>query len=125
MIEFFFKGGYMMWLLLLIAIVILVLTVKKVLDLFVNKSLPSNKLETGINAIFFWGGISALLGAFAHFHGMYISMIIISEANDISPAIVAAGYGVSLIAMLAGLLIFIISAIIWFVFRWRFKKLAA
>jgi len=52
MIEFFFKGGYMMWLLLLIAIVILVLTVKKVLDLFVNKSLPSNKLETGINAIF-------------------------------------------------------------------------
>ena len=124
MIEFFIKGGYMMWLLLVIAIVILVLTVKKILDLFVNKNLPSDKLENGINAILFWGAISAMLGTFAHFHGMYIAMMLISDANDISPTIVADGYGVSLITILAGLFIFIISAIVWFVFRWRYKKLS-
>jgi len=124
MIEFFFKGGYMMWLLLMIAIVILILTVKKVIDLFVNKNLPSNQMESGINAILFWGAISALLGTFAHFHGMYLAMVAISQANDISPAIVADGYGVSLIAMLTGLFIFIISAIIWFIFRWQIKKLS-
>ena len=124
MIQFFFMGGYMMWLLLLIAFVILILAVKKAIDLFVNKNLPSNKLETGINAILFWGAISALLGSFAHFHGVYLAMVEISQANDISPAIVAMGYGVSLISILTGLFKFIISAIIWFVFRWQYKKLS-
>ncbi|MBC8182442.1 MotA/TolQ/ExbB proton channel family protein [candidate division KSB1 bacterium] len=124
MIEFFFRGGYMMWLLLLTAIVILILTVKKVIDLFVNQNLPSNKLENGINAILFWGATSALLGTFAHFQGMYYAMLAISQANDISPAIVAMGYGVSLITILTGLFIFIISAIIWFIFRWQYKKLS-
>jgi len=124
MFEFFLKGGYMMWLLLLTAIAILFLTIKKVIDLFVKKKLPANQLENGINAILFWGAISALLGTFAHFHGMYYAMVAISQANDISPAIVAMGYGISLITILTGLFIFIISAIVWFVFRWRCKKLS-
>jgi biopolymer transport protein ExbB/TolQ len=47
----------------------------------------------------------------------------IAEANDISPAIVAMGYGMSLTSILFGLFIFIVSMSIWFFFRWRFKKI--
>ena len=124
MIMFFMQGGYMMWLLIITAIVILILTVKKTIDLFVKQNLPPRQLESGINAIVFGGAISALLGTFAHYQGMYIAMQMIAEAHDISPAIVAAGYGVSLITILTGLFIFIISAIIWFIFRWRYKTLS-
>ena len=123
MIHFFMSGGYMMWLLLILTIVILILAIKKSIELFTKDNLSTEQLESGVNAIVFWGVISALLGTFGHFHGMYLAMQAISHARDISPAIVAMGYGVSLITLLSGLFIFIISAIIWFVFRWQLKRL--
>lgn len=121
MISFIQKGGPFMWLILVIAIAIVVLTVKKVIDFFVKKNLNKLELESGLNAIIFWGAISALIGFLGHFMGVFYAMEAISEANDISPAIVAMGYGVSLITILSGLTVFLISSIIWFVFRWQLK----
>lgn len=123
MFTFFIKGGVYMWPLLLFAIIIIVLAVKKAIDLFVKKDINHFQLEKGINAILFWGGMSALIGFLGHYHGVYIAMWAIARANDISPAIVAAGYGVSLITILFGLIVFFFSALIWFLFRWRYKQL--
>jgi len=81
-------------------------------------------LESGINAIVFWGAISAIVGFFAHYLGVYYAMLAIQRANDISPAIVAYGSSMSLITILTGLTIFIFSAIIWFVLRWRYKQIS-
>jgi len=123
MFTLFMQGGFYMWPLLLFAIIILVLSIKKIIDLFFNPTLSHVKLESGINSILFWGGMSVLIGFLGHYHGMYLAMQAISRASDISPAIVAMGYGVSLISVLFGLLILLFSSIIWFVFRWRFKQL--
>jgi hypothetical protein len=124
MIQFFFEGGPMMWFLLIIAIMILVLSVRKALQLYGTKELPRPALEAGINAIVFWGAISAIVGFFSHYLGVYYAMLAINRANDISPAIVAYGYSMSLITILSGLTIFIFSAIIWFVLRWRYKQIS-
>jgi biopolymer transport protein ExbB/TolQ len=123
MFTLFMQGGFYMWPLLLFAIIILVLSIKKIIDLFFKPDLSQVKLESGINSILFWGGMSVLIGFLGHFHGLYLAMQAISRASDISPAIVAMGYGVSLITVLFGLLILLISALIWFVLRWRLKKL--
>ena len=125
MISFFIKGGFFMWPLLILAISIIILSIKKIIDLFIKKDLNHAELESGINAIIFWGGISALIGFFAHYMGLFMAMMAICRAHDISPAIVSRGYAVSLITVLTGLLILIISSIIWFVLRWRYKKMVA
>ena len=124
MVNFFFSGGSMMWLFLIIALLILYLSVKKAIQLFGKNELPGPVLENGINAIIFWGSISVILGFFAHYLGVYYAMQAIYRANDISPAIVAYGYSLSLVTILTGLVLFIVSAIIWFVFRWRYRKLS-
>ena len=123
MFEFFMSGGVVMWLLLLIAVIIVILSIKKGIDLFSGKELPKAKLETGINAIAFWGGLSFVLGLIFHFWGIAAAMVAISQANDISPAIVAMGYRDALVSVISGLFIFIISLLIWFVYRWRYKSL--
>ncbi|MBN1996703.1 MotA/TolQ/ExbB proton channel family protein [candidate division KSB1 bacterium] len=124
MLQFFKQGGFYMWPLLVFAVVIIVLFIKKIIDLFFNAdSLPHNA-DSGINAILFWGVMSIFVGVFGHFHGIYLAMQAISHAGDISPAIVSQGYAMSLITVLSGLFIFMIAALMWFVLRWRYKKLS-
>ena len=123
MIQFFMDGGMMMWFLLIIAIVILALSIRIAIQLYGKQEIPKAVLETGINAIVFWGAIAAIFGFFAHYLGVYYAMLSINRANDISPAIVAGGYSMSLITILTGLTIFMASAIIWFVLRWRYKQI--
>lgn len=122
MMTFFIQGGPYMWLLLIFSVVILVLAVQKAIRLFKPNELNVVQFEIGLNGILFWGALSLLVGLFAHFQGVYIAMQVIAHAPEISPAIVAEGYSMSLITILSGLFIFIISLIIWFVLRWRFKR---
>jgi biopolymer transport protein ExbB/TolQ len=119
------SGGMMMWFLLIIAIVIIFLSIRKAMQLYGKEELSKPVLETGINAIVFWGAIAAIIGFFSHYWGLYNAMQAIMRANDISPAIVAGGYAVSLITILSGLTIFICSMIIWFILRWRLKQVSA
>jgi len=121
--EFFMMGGFMMWILLLLAILIVGLTIKKLIELFGKNVANPALLEKGINAIIFWGAICMILGFFAHFIGIYDAMQAIMKANDISPAIVSMGYAMSLITIISGLFIFMVSAVIWFFLRWRYKVL--
>ena len=122
--EFFYAGGYMMWILLLIGITIIVLSIKNTIQLFRKDSSKISEMKNGINNIIFWGVMSLILGFFAHFHGIYVAMILIRRTNDISPAILASGYQVTLIPILSSLFIFLISALIWLTLRWRYNKLA-
>ena len=121
--DFIQQGGIFMVPLFLIGIAILVISVKKISDLYLRKGLSNAQLDRGINAIIFWGFFGIILGFFAHFTGLYEAMVVISQAPQISPRLVAMGYAVSLTTILAGLFIFMISAILWLVFRARYKKL--
>lgn len=123
MVQFFLEGGSFMWLLLIIAIVIIVLTITNGIQLYSQKEKNKVKLESGVNSILFWGGFSLVLGFFAHFLGIYRAMLAIRSAGDISPAIVAAGYAMSIITILTGLFILLLSSIIWFVLKNKLTKL--
>lgn len=123
MVQFFLDGGQFMWLLLIIAIVIIVLAITNGIQLYSPKEQNRAKLENGINSILFWGGFSLVLGFFAHFLGIYQAMLAIQGAGDISPSIVAGGYAMSIITILSGLFILMMSSIIWFVFKNKLTKL--
>ena len=121
MIQFFSEGGLYMWVLLIIALAITGLSIKKAIELFGSRSYDKIQLESGINAILFWGFISVIFGFFIHYMGVYEAMRSIARASDISPAIVSYGYSMALISILTGLAIFGFSAVLWFLFRWRYK----
>ena len=117
-------GGPFMWLLSLILLVILYLSVRKGQRVFFKKEAVSVKFETGLNAILFWGVLSIVIGFLAHFMGLYNALLAISRATDVSPAIIAQGYAQSLLTILFGLIIFIVSAVFWFLLRWQYKKIS-
>ena len=117
-------GGPFMWLLSLIFLVILYLSVRKGQSVFFKKEAVSVKFETGLNAILFWGVLSIVIGFLAHFMGLYQALLAISRATDVSPAVIAQGYAQSLLTILFGMTIFIVSAVFWFLLRWRYKKIS-
>jgi biopolymer transport protein ExbB/TolQ len=124
MIRLFVSGGPYMWVLLVLALVILGLTVKKVVDLFARNARSPEILARGVNAILFWGCVSAVLGLLGQFTGMYRSLSIIRSFGVINPSLVAEGIAVSLLTTLFGLMILMFSALAWFGLRCRLKQIS-
>ena len=117
------QGGPFMWLMFFILLIILFLSVRNGVLLFMRKEDYSVKAETSLNGIIFWGALSIVIGFLAHFLGLYHAILAISHSTDISPAVIAMGYAQSLLTVLFGMTIFIISAIFWFILRWQYKRL--
>ncbi len=125
MIKFFLDGGALKLPLLMLSLVIVILSLKKFVDLFIKKRLSQTKLEHGLNAILFWGAISALLGFLFHYLGLFQAIQSIADSpRNPSPSIVAWGYAISLSKIIWGLLNFIFSVIIWYILCWRLNILA-
>ena len=123
MIKLFAEAGPVAWPLLILAAVVAVLSIRNTLGLFGNKEDERRKGESSPDAILFWGCISLVMGFFGHYMGMYNMMQAISRAGAVEPGILARGYGEALLTIPMGMVIFIFSALVWFVLRWRYRKL--
>jgi len=116
--DFFAAGGVFMTPITLIGIGAILLMIKGSIDLFVNKEtgprrriVVSGVLQLGLLA-FFVGVLSQAIGLIQAFQA-------IEAAGDISPALVAGGLKVSLIAPVYGLIIMIVSFVSWMVLKYR------
>jgi len=123
MIRWMQLGGPYMWVLSLLAAVVLGLSAKKAFDLFLRGGRDREDLARGLDAILFWGCISAVLGFLGQFTATYISLMIIRNAGIVDPSKVALGIAVSLITTIYGLLTLAVSALLWFLLRWRLSRL--
>jgi len=121
--NIFIAGGPTMWLLLIFSLTIVALTVKKSIDLYGVSTKQSTKLETGLNAIIYFGGLSLVFGILGQISGIHSALVAISKASDISPQIIFMGFSQSFISTLFGFWILIFSSIFWFVLRARYKKI--
>lgn len=125
MVYFFKSMGPYGPLLIIVALAIIVLVIKKVIDLYVKKDLSPHKLESGLHAILFWGAICAILGILGQITGIYRSLNVIIRATEISPNVVAQGFAESFTTTIFGLEILVVSAIAWFILLCRYRKLTA
>jgi biopolymer transport protein ExbB/TolQ len=134
MLRFFLQCGPYGWPLLILAIVNVVLIVRKAVQLFGGRGAAAFSsadaqdamgatLESGLNAILFWGAISAVLGFLGQYSGIYKALQAIQGARAISPNVVAQGFAESFSTTLFGLTIFVFSAITWFVLYSRTQQL--
>jgi hypothetical protein len=125
MIRAYIAGGPYMHLLALLALVVLVLSIRRTIDLFARRERDPERLALGVDAILFWGCIAAVLGFLGQFTGMYLSLRVIRRAGLIDPALVAEGIAVSLVTTVFGLIILIVSALLWFALRCRLSRIAS
>lgn len=125
MVYFFKSMGPYGLPMIIIAVAIAVLAVKKSVDLFVKKDLPPYKLQSGLHAILFWGAVSAVFGVLGQFTGIYRALGIIISAKEISPNVIAQGFAESFTTTIFGLEVLLVSAIIWFILFSRYRKLTA
>jgi len=100
--------------LLIIFVVNIVLTLVSIMRLM--KAQPENaaRMSSGINAILFWGGVSAVLGFLGQHSGLYKALNVISQASQISPNMVAQGFAESFSTTIFGMTTLVLSALAWF-----------
>jgi len=123
--SIFIRGGPFMWPLLAIAIIILFLTIKNTNWLYWKVNSDSIRVEQNINAILFFGVLSLFIAFFGYYLGLNIAMNAIYRANDISPVIIASGYSQALIPLVFSLGVFIFAYCVWYLLRWRLKRLVS
>lgn len=108
--PFFMTLHYLMWILV---IVFTILATKN----FRTTNRNYKKLEKFNTTILFIGGFGLLFSLFYRTMGMYSAFSVLETSSDISPSLVAGGLKASLIAPLYSLFLFLVTGIIWFIFR--------
>ncbi|RKD94069.1 MotA/TolQ/ExbB proton channel family protein [Marinifilum flexuosum] len=117
-IRFFFEGGptfmslvYLMW------IIVISLAVRFII-LYRGSKNPQ-KLKKTNDGILFFGSLAFLIGISAQMVGLIQAFDVIQSmgGNSIGPHMLAGGLKVSFIAPFFGMMLLIISSIIWFVYR--------
>lgn len=117
-IRFFYEGGagfmsliYLMW------IIVVSLAIRCIVLYRFNKN--PQKLKRTNDGILFTGSFAFLTGITGQMVGLMAAFDAIQRVGDagVDPKILAGGLKVTFIAPFFGLLLLLISAIIWYVFR--------
>ncbi|MDX1577185.1 MAG: MotA/TolQ/ExbB proton channel family protein [Gemmatimonadota bacterium] len=114
----------MMWPLLLITLGILIQAWRAGAALF-GRDETSPAVERRTGSILFWGFMAMLLGLVGTFVGIALIASHVSAAGAVSAPVAWGGIGVSLIPTLFGLIILFLAALLWYVLRGRFRRIAA
>jgi uncharacterized membrane protein YfcA len=117
-VKFFYEGGptfmsvvYLMW------IIVFVLAVRFIILYLGNKQ--PKKLKRTNDSILFFGSLAFLIGITGQMMGLIgaFDAVLCLGNEPISPDMLAGGLKVTFIVPLFGLVLLILSSIIWFVFR--------
>lgn len=115
--SFILDGGPYMILIFIGALILLILSGKKSIDLFTGKSSLKPGADTGLNFILFGGIILAAIGIYGTVKGLYIAFGTAGQVPDINPQIILLGMRIALSTTLAGIVFMIIFSSIWFILK--------
>ena len=122
--ELHLMGGMLfMSVLFFILVGILILTVIGFIKAYGKPEVNTVALKNVVHAIKFAGGFAAVWGILGQGIGIYEACIAIQEMQDVSPALLAGGFQVSMITALYGIIIFLVSHILWFILKTRLNLL--
>ncbi|MBN1181409.1 MAG: MotA/TolQ/ExbB proton channel family protein [Bacteroidales bacterium] len=115
--HFFEGGGFFMFFIYLMWITVITLAVRFII-LYSSGKNPQ-KLKRTNDSILFIGSFAFLFAVFGQMLGLVTAFDLIQKAGEagVVPSLVAGGLKVTFIPTFYGLLLLIVSAMIWFVFR--------
>lgn len=112
MIDFYYEGGPLFMSLVTLAGLVAFGLLTEVLIKITRGNEPSSKK---LKSIPLAGSIAFMMGMLSQVIGLYQAVSAIQAAGDVSPALIAGGFQVSLIAPIYGLILFMLSLIAYLV----------
>lgn len=97
-------------------IVVILITIKNLLNYFSEKR-NLEKLKNHNSLILFLGSFALLFGMFGQLIGLYGALDAIEAAGDIAPYLIAGGLKVSMLTVIYGFALLLVSSTIWFIFK--------
>jgi len=116
-------GIQFMSVLFIILLAVIILSVLGLILAYGKQSPNLTRLTNIVLAIRFLGGFAPVWGILGQGIGIYQACMAIQEMGDVSPALLAGGFQVSMITALYGLIIFLISRIFWYILRSRLNTI--
>lgn len=116
-------GGYMMWPILICAILVVALAANTGSKLFRGEARALPEMQSGLDAVLFWGAFAVVLGVLGTVVGLIQMAQAIQLAGDVEPVLVWGGFGVSLVTTLFGLLVLSVALLVWFGLWVRYRRL--
>ena len=111
------QSGPFILLQFLIALVILVLTVVNAIRLASPEGRSSPGLRKSIDAILFWGCLTAIFGFLGQWVGLNKAAHAVAEAGAVNPSLVILGIGESLGTTVFGMFTLVVAGFLWFGLR--------
>jgi len=110
----FVEGGVLfMGMLSIVLLAILVLAVKNIVQVAKNEK-EASVFSSEVGYIKSLGLFALVMGFLGQFIGLFSAFEYIAQQGTVSPSILAAGFKVSSIASIYGMVIFLIAYLIWF-----------
>ena len=116
----FMEGGPMMWPILFILGVILCLAVFTAIELFLRGGNNRSLVQNGLDGLLFWGIIAVVFGVLGQVVGHYKCFSAMAAHGLASPRVAWIGAAECLTSTIAGLAVFTVAGILWFLLRGRF-----
>jgi len=116
-----FEGGptfmipiFIMW----IAVIVLAI---RLLVQFNKREKPGAKMSKQNEVILFIGSFAFLFGILGQIIGLFEAFEVIQRVGEISPSLIAGALKISSIAPIYGMVLFLVSSLFWFIFRYKLK----
>jgi hypothetical protein len=124
MMHYMRAGGVPMVPLVIIAFVVIGLTFRSWWRLRSNGGSSPAVVETGIDAVLFWGVYAVVIGLLGTLIGIAQAASAIQAAGSVAAPVVWGGIQVALITVIFGLLIFSVALVLWFGLRMGYRRRA-
>lgn len=121
--EWFVMGGSLfMGILTILLVIIVAVSVYLAISISSGKAKEKANFKHQLKYVKSLGLFTMITGILGQLIGLFSAFTAIEAAADISPAMLAGGLKVSLITTLTGMVIYLISIIIWFVLDLWYQK---
>jgi biopolymer transport protein ExbB/TolQ len=117
MLTFIKQSGPFILLQFFLAWVIILLTVVNLILLALRSGKRAARLRTSIDAILFWGCLTAIFGLLGQWVGLNRAAKVLMNYDAVNPALVVLGIGESLGTTVFGMFALVVSAFLWFALR--------
>ena len=117
MIRFLTEAGPFILPIILLTLVIGLLVLWNVIFLLVRPNSSTSRRRQSIDSLLFWGGVAAVLGFLGQWMGIHNLTKVIAEQGVVSPPMVAYGISESLLTPVAGMVVLVAAALLWFFLR--------
>lgn len=125
MLRLVMSCGPMLWPMMVLTAVVLVMSLVSALRLLRGRAGP--RVRSSINAILFWGVVTAVLGLLGQWMGLYKGTQVILRDGPrlgINPQAVGLGFAEALRTSILGVTVLIVSGVAWFLLQAWWRRLA-